>query len=49
MESIGFDQIKQENIQLRTELAAQKAVCQKLKLEREQAYHSLNDAEEQIR
>lgn len=44
-----LEQLKQENIQLRMELFAQKAVCQKLKHEREQIYLTFEDAEEQIR
>ena len=49
MEGSEVVKIKKENSQLRIELAAQKAVYQKLRLEKEQLYNALKDAEEQIR
>lgn len=34
---------------IRTELAAQQAVCQKMKLERDQLYSDLQDSKEEIK
>ena len=47
MEDIEF--LKQENIKLRNELAAQKAVCQKLKHEKVSISNALLEAEDEIR
>ena len=41
--------LRQDNIKLRTELAAQQAVCQKLKHEVDYLYGSLQNAEEEVR
>lgn len=50
MESSQADEIlKRENAELRTELAAQQAVYQKLKSERDQIWDQLQASNEEIR
>ena len=43
------DALKQENAQLKTELQAQKAVIRKLKIEKDEIYEALVDAQEENR
>ncbi len=49
MESGEVVTLKQENAQLRTELLAQKAVCQKLRTEKDLIDQALVNAKEEIR
>lgn len=49
METDELRILRQENVHLKTELAAQQAVCQKLKNERDQYFDAFQDAQEEIR
>lgn len=49
MEPDDLAMVKLENTQLKTELTAQQAVYQKLKVERDHFFGCLEDAEEEIR
>ena len=49
MEGTDVVLLQQENSQLRTELSAQKAVYQKVKVERDQLFQDLQDAKDEVR